>query len=117
MCSGSVPAEEPAGSDAGAREAESQCDRLTVTKQDGACVVMRGDSEEPLFSSPDPRRAIEWALDHGRIVTELAEFPGSLPVMLMTVRVIGNAEKEPVTVLERTYRLELDGTPTATVVR
>lgn len=39
---------------------------VTVTRQDGLCVVKPGETEKVLFRSQDPRQAIEWALRHSR---------------------------------------------------
>jgi hypothetical protein len=62
------------------------------------------------------QRVAETRVSHWRIDVQLDDLPESLPVFQATVRVIGNPETKPVTVVERTCRFELDGTPTATVV-
>jgi hypothetical protein len=62
------------------------------------------------------KRVAETRISSWKIATEVDGLPESLPAMRVAVRVIGNPEKEPVTVLKRTYQLKLDGTPTATVV-
>jgi hypothetical protein len=51
-----------------------------------------------------------------KIVTEVESLPESLPEMRVTVRVIGNPQKEPVIVFSRTYQFHLRDAPTVTVV-
>ncbi len=62
------------------------------------------------------KRVAEMQISQWKIVTQIEGLPESLPDMRVTVRVIGNPRKEPVTVLERTYQLDLRHTPTAKVL-
>lgn len=62
------------------------------------------------------QRVAEPRIRQWKIVTEVDGLPESLPRLQITVRVIGNPEADPVTVVERSYQIELDGTPTATVI-
>jgi hypothetical protein len=61
-------------------------------------------------------RVAEMRVSQWEIVTEIEGLPESLPEIRVAVRVIGNPHKEPVTVLERTYQIDLRDTPTAKVL-
>jgi hypothetical protein len=63
------------------------------------------------------RRVAEMKVSRWNVATEVEGLLESLPEIRVTVRLIGNPDKEPVTVLERTYQLHLRDTPTATVVK
>jgi hypothetical protein len=62
------------------------------------------------------KRVAEMRLSQWEIVTEIEGLPESLPEIRVAVRVIGNPHKKPVTVLERTYQINLRHTPTAKVL-
>ena len=63
------------------------------------------------------KRVAQTKIGAWKIVSELEGFPQSLPKMRVTVRLIGNPETKPVTVLERTYKLHLGEKPTSAVVK
>ena len=62
------------------------------------------------------KRVAKTKIGAWKIVSEVEGFPQSLPELRVTVRLIGNPETEPVTVLRRTYKLHLGEKPTATVL-
>jgi len=62
------------------------------------------------------KRVAKTKISAWKIVSEVEGLPESLPKMRVTVRVIGNPETKPVTVLKRTYQFHLGDKPTATVL-
>jgi hypothetical protein len=62
------------------------------------------------------KRVAEERINQWEIITKVEGLPESLPKMRATVRVVGNPQTTPVTVLERTYQLDLRDRPTAIVV-
>lgn len=62
------------------------------------------------------QRVSETKVSQWKIDVDVDGLPESLPVLQVAVRAIGNPDTNPVTIVERTYRLELDGTPTAAVL-
>lgn len=62
------------------------------------------------------KRVAEAKIRDWKIVTDVEGLPETLPRLRVTVRLIGNPEDQPVTVLERTVRIDLEGKPTAAVV-
>jgi len=62
------------------------------------------------------KRVAKTKVSTWKIASEIKGLPESLPDLRVTVRLIGNPDKKPVTVLERTYKLHLGEKPTATAV-
>jgi len=63
------------------------------------------------------KRVAETRVKQWKIAAEVKGLPETLPELRVTVRVIGNPQdKEPVTVLERSYKLQLGEKPSATVL-
>jgi len=63
------------------------------------------------------KRVAETRVKQWKIAAEVKGLPETLPELHVTVRVIGNPQdKEPVTVFERGYKLQLGEKPTATVL-
>jgi len=62
------------------------------------------------------KRVAKTKIGTWKIVSDVKGLPETLPDLRVTVRLIGNPETKPVTVLERTYKLHLGEKPSAAVV-